>query len=87
MNYKEIKKELLKNKNIYNVSINSTRKLIEIKPIQNKDFYSSIEPLEEYYCYKNDMEFFQIGDKKFKIVDYSHFNTLIYSIKLKEVAQ
>ena len=85
MNYKEIKKELLKNKNIYNVSINSTRKLIEVKPIQNKDFYNLTEPLEEYYCYKNGMEFFQIGNKNFKIVDYSHFNTLIYYITLKEI--
>ena len=87
MNYKEIKKELLNNKYIYNVSVNSTRKLIEIKPVQNKAFNFIEEPLQNYYSYKSGTEFFQIGDKKFKIVDYSHFNTLIYSIKLKEIAQ
>jgi hypothetical protein len=81
MTYTDIKKELLKNENINKVYINSSKKLITIEPVQNKDFYNIGEPLESYIFNDND---FLIGGKLFKIHDYEHFNTTIYYILLKE---
>ena len=90
MNYREIKKELLENENIHSISIDSRRKLIEINPVQDKPFYNLNQPLKKYeregeYEVGKYGIYFSIGGKQFKRIKSNYFNTIIYSITLKEI--
>lgn len=79
--YKNIKNELLNDDNIYEVSVNSTRGLVTIKPVQNKPFMNLKDPLENFM----DDELIIICGREFKLAKYEHFNTQIFELVLKEV--
>lgn len=79
--YEEIKEILLKDENIYEVDLDTHKKRIFIKPVQNKSFGYIEQPLEEY----DEGDYLEIGERCFEVYDYKHFNTTIYNITLKEI--
>ena len=79
--YINIKNDLLKDDNIYEVSINSNRGLVNIKTVQNKAFMNIKDPLENFI----DGELIVICGKEFKLNKYEHFNTQIFELELKEI--
>lgn len=81
--FKEIKKEFLKDENIYDVNINSVRGIITIKPVQNKHFYYLGEPLENF---ENEDGNYTIGNTEFKFKRCDHYNTQIFELEIKEIA-
>lgn len=82
--YIEIKDILLKEKNVYNVFVNSNKKTVIIEPVQNENFFDAYDILENYAIFEDGKKYFMIGNRKFKILSFDHFNTTIYELKLKE---
>jgi hypothetical protein len=80
--YQEIKKELLKDENIYDVSVNSNRGVISIKPVQNKSFLTLGEPLANF---ENEDGNYLICNTEFKFKNCDHYNTQIYELEIKEI--
>lgn len=79
--YKEIKKKLLLDDNIRDVSYSSPRKEIHIKVNTGKKFLCVEDVFANFY---NPVTGIKIHNIYFKIKGYSNFNTTIYTVVLKE---
>ena len=80
--YQKIKKELLKDSNIFEVNVNSSKGLILIKPVQNKSFFTTDAPIENF---ENENGNYTICGTEFKFKKCNFYNTQIYDLQIKEL--
>lgn len=79
--YEQIKEKLLKDTDIYEVSVKPAKGLIDITPVQNKDFYYIDQPLEDFIVEGA----IRICGKDFEVNDFEYFNTQVLYLQLKEI--
>lgn len=78
---KEVVKVLRANKNISSAYMGRNGYVI-VLPRQDIDFYYMGQPLEDFRVGRDE---YLIADKYYDFKYASHFNTLIYEIRIKEV--